>query len=128
MNCVTLKPNKSQENAHLPLPGEGSNRYTFNSRRLHFHLLFPQLFTIQCACGHLRALLADPQHPTTDGHYTPTLSDAQVSTHLRIFLDANMNSAFFPTKHQYCTTFHKAFQRWPRAHGLPPSIIQLADT
>ena len=63
--------------------------------------------------------LLKPDHPApSDTHLIVTLEDLQLPPHLQRFLGANMNSTFFPTKHQYFETFHKAIARWLKRHGL----------
>lgn len=82
---------------------------------------------LPCACQHLKTFLLTPNHPTIDGHYILTLSDITLPQHLRMFLDASMNSTFFPSKKRYCDTFHTAFRKWLRTDGLPPSLIHHSE-
>ena len=82
---------------------------------------------LPCACTHWKTLLLEPAHPTTGGHYILTLDSITLPPHLRIFLDANMNSAFFPTKARYHLTFQTAFRKWLRVQGLPPTLLQYSD-
>ena len=53
---------------------------------------------LPCACKHLRTLLQHADHPTTDGQLQSTRFN--LPPHLRIFLDANMNSTFYPYQSQ----------------------------
>ena len=48
----------------------------------------------------------------------------KLSWQKRVFLDANMSSAFYPTKARYFIAFQTAFRKWLRAPGFPPSLDQ----
>ena len=85
-------------------------RKTLRSR-LYNHKRWEELFSAQpsaadmpCSCHHMHSLLR-PNHtpPLYDGHYVLTLDDLQLPSHLQIFLQANMNSTFFPTKTIFST-------------------------
>ena len=78
---------------------------------------------LPCACGHLKTLLINPHQPTTDGHHILSLDHLQLPSHLRIFLNANMNSAFYPTKARYYVAFQNAFRKW-KVFRLPLSSTQ----
>jgi len=59
-----------------------------------------------------------------DHHYILTLEQLALPQHLRIFLAANMNSTFYPSKARYFLAFQTAFTKWLRIQGLPPSLTQ----
>ena len=82
---------------------------------------------LPCGCAHLRRLLP-PYHtfPTND-RLIVTLEDLQLPSHLHRFLNANMNSAFFPTKRRYWDTFRYALTKWLKHHGLPATLVQHAE-
>ena len=84
----------------------------------------PDPSDLPCACSHLRTLLLHPDTPTTNNHYILTLDQLALPLHLRLFIDANMNSAFYPTKARYFLTFQAAFTKWLRLQGLPTSLTQ----
>ena len=69
----------------------------------------PDPADLPCACSHLHTLLLHQDTPTTDGHYILTLDQLDLPPHLRIFLNANMNSTFYPAKTRYFLTFQAAF-------------------
>ena len=100
-----------------------------NHRRWEDHLGNPpQVDQLPCGCNHLRSLLS-PDHPTPeDEHLIITLADLQLPTHLRRFLNANMNSTFFPTKRCYWDTFRLNFTKWLRHNGLPITLVHHADS
>ena len=98
--------------------------------RLYNHKQWEELFTahpsandMPCSCSHMHTLLR-PNHTATmyDGHYVLTLDDLQLPSHLQLFLQANMNSTFFPTKTQYFQQFHNHLVQWLHHHGLPTSL------
>ena len=84
----------------------------------------PDPADLPCACNHLQTLLQDPDTPTTNGHYILTLDQLHLPTHLSIFLNANMNSTYYPGKARYFLTFQTAYTKWLRLQGLPPSLAQ----
>ena len=99
--------------------------------RLHNHRRWedtlqtpPHPDQLPCGCSHLRQLLHS-DHP--EEHLIVTLEDLQLPPHLHRFLNANMNSAFFPTKRQYFDTFRSATIRWLKHHGLPTTLVIHAD-
>ena len=85
----------------------------------------PDPSDLPCACSHLHTLLLDPATVTTNDHYILTL-DQLTLPHLRIFLAANMNSTFYPSKARYFLTFQTAF-KWLRIQGLPTSLTQHSE-
>lgn len=76
-------------------------------------------YTLPCACARLRTLLNDPDEHQTEPHYILTLSDLNLPSHLRIFLDANMNSAFYPTKTHYCSDGYAHTASHHRSLSMP---------
>ena len=73
--------------------------------------------------------LLRPNHtpPLHDGHYVLTLDDLQLPSHLQIFLQANMNSTFFPTKTQYFQLFQQQLHSmvttpWSTHRPLPTQL------
>ena len=100
--------------------------------RLYNHKRWEELFSthptaadMPCSCHHMHTLLR-PNHtpPLYDGHYVLTLEDLQLPSHLELFLQANMNSTFFPTKTQYFQHFEQQLTYWLRHHGLPTALHQ----
>ena len=107
---------KLREAAHKTLR---SRLYNHKQWEDHF-TTHPTATDMPCSCSHLRTLLKDPDHtPTHDGHYVLTLEDIQLPCHLHLFLQANMNSTYFPTKTQFFHHFHSTLAQWLRHHGLP---------
>ena len=84
----------------------------------------PTSSDLPCACAQLKTILLDPATPTIDNHYILTLEQPALPPHLRIFLAANMNSTFYPSKARYFLAFQTAFTKWLRIQGLPPSLAQ----
>ena len=100
-----------------------------NHRRWEDHIGNPpQVDQIRCGCSHLQHLLLPDRTPRPDEHLMVTLADLQLPTHLRRYLNANMNSTFFPTKQHYCDTFRRNLTKWLRPHGLPTTLAHHADS
>ena len=114
-----LPTHRLREAAHKTLRAQLHNHRTWEET-LHTP---PQATDLPCACAHLRTLLLDPATSTINDHYILTLDQLQLPPHLRIFLAANMNSTFYPSKARYFLTFQTAFSKWLRAQGLPTSLV-----
>ena len=115
-----LPSHRLREAAHKTLRSQLHNHRTWEDT-LHSP---PDPADLPCACNHLRTLLQDPDTPTTNGHYILTLDQLQLPTHLGIFLNANMNSTYYPSKARYFLTFQTAYTKWLKLQGLPPSLVQ----
>lgn len=89
----------------------------------------PTAQDMPCSCQHMNSFLHDPDNsPLHDGHYVLTLGDLSLPSHLLLFLQANMNSAYFPTKKQYFQRFTSTNTQWLRHHGLPTALHQHSKT
>ena len=88
----------------------------------------PELDQLPCGCHHLRNLLLHKEAAPLDEHLIVTLADLQLPAHLRRFLNANMNSAFVPTKQRFTDTFRHSLIKWLRHHGLPTTLSYHADS
>ena len=115
-----LPSHRLREAAHKTLRSHLHNHRTWEDT-LHSP---PDPADLPCACDHLRTLLQDPETPTVDGHYILTLDQLQLPTHLGIFLNANMNSTYYPSKARYFLIFKTAYTKWLKLQGLPPSLVQ----
>ena len=105
-----------------------SRLYNYKQWEDHFST-DPSATDMPCSCSHMHTLLKDPTDTTMyDGHCVLTVEDLQLPTHLQLFLQANMNSTFFPTKTQYFRHFHTTLAHWLRHHGLPNSLHQHCHT
>ena len=115
-----LPSHRLREAAHKTLRSHLHNHRTWEDI-LHSP---PDPADLPCACDHLRTLLQDPDTPTINGHYILTLDQLQLPTHLSIFLNANMNSTYYPSKARYFLIFKTAYTKWLKLQGLPPSLVQ----
>ena len=115
-----LPSHRLREAAHKTLRSQLHNHRTWEET-LHSP---PDPADLPCACTHLRSLLQDPDTPTTNGHYILTLDQLHLPPHLNIFLNANMNSTYYPSKARYFLTFQTAYTKWLKLQGLPPSLTQ----
>ena len=115
-----LPTHRLREAAHKTLRAQLHNHRAWEGT-LHTP---PDPNDLPCACSHLKTLLLEPTTATTADHYILTLDQLTLPPHLRIFLDANMNSTFYPSKARYFLTFQTAYTKWLRLQGLPTSLSQ----
>ena len=115
-----LPTHRLREAAHKTLRAHLHNHRTWEDT-LHTP---PAATDLPCACAHLKTIILDHNTPTIDNHYILTLEQLALPQHLRIFLAANMNSTFYPSKARYFLTFQTAFTKWLRIQGRPPSLTQ----
>ena len=115
-----LPSHRLREAAHKTLRSHLHNHRTWEDT-LHSP---PDPADLPCARNHLRTILQDPVTPTINGHYILTLDQLQLPTHLSIFLNANMNSTYYPSKARYFLIFKTAYTKWLKLQGLPPSLVQ----
>ena len=116
------------------LPNKVSHRRWLRSR-LRSHRRWetllgspPDIDHLPCGCDHLRSLLQPTFDDATGDHLIVTFADLQLPVHLRRFLNAHMNSTFFPTKQRYFDSFRRNFVKWLRHHGLPTTLSHHADS